>query len=586
MADAKLSVLDSVGVTQQLDNESVTTGAGSGLYRQRVAAPETDALLTSIESTLTGGIPVTGTFFQTTQPISGTVSISGTPAISGTVTANAGTNLNTSALALETGGNLATLATATGATTDAAATAGSTGSLSAKLRLLTSQLATLIGGIVLAAGNAIIGKVGIDQTTPGTTNLVAAGQNGTWTVQPGNTANTTAWKVDNSGVTQPVSGTVSVSGSVAVTGTFFQGTQPVSAASLPLPTGAATAANQVQPGTAGTPSSSVASVQGVSGMTPLTIATADATASGSITTQNLNPLTGTATAASTVALTSLSGEGTLTVQVEGTYTGALSLQVRDDGTNWVTQTGNNTFIGVGGAGTATITSGSTGIWQVGIAGFQDVRIAALAAVTGTAVINLRASTSISQSVAVDLVTVNGSTISTGGATGVLATGGKEAHSNAAASNPVQVGGRVITTLDTTLTQGDVCYSNFTTAGQLIVKDYASGENDLKATSGLTPLAVTTSTQVFAAGAASIKNSLTGLQMVNTSTTVSTTVSILDGSTVIWALYLPASITGTLPETIIVPLPTPLKGSAATAMNIQLGTIAASVYWNAQGFQGF
>lgn len=44
--------------------------------------------------------------------------------------------------------------------------------------------------------------------------------------------------------TQPVSGTVSISGSVAVTGTFWQATQPVSAASLPLPTGASTAAKQ------------------------------------------------------------------------------------------------------------------------------------------------------------------------------------------------------------------------------------------------------------------------------------------------------------------------------------------------------
>jgi hypothetical protein len=64
------------------------------------------------------------------------------------------------------------------------------------------------GVVTLAAGSAIVGKVGIDQTTPGTTNLVAAGQNGTWTVQPGNTANTTAWKVDGSAVTQPISGTV------------------------------------------------------------------------------------------------------------------------------------------------------------------------------------------------------------------------------------------------------------------------------------------------------------------------------------------------------------------------------------------
>lgn len=42
---------------------------------------------------------------------------------------------------------------------------------------------------------------------------VAATQSGTWTVQPGNTANTTAWKVDGSAVTQPIS----VAGTVAVT---------------------------------------------------------------------------------------------------------------------------------------------------------------------------------------------------------------------------------------------------------------------------------------------------------------------------------------------------------------------------------
>ena len=40
---------------------------------------------------------------------------------------------------------------------------------------------------------------------------VAATQSGTWTVQPGNTANTTAWKVDGSAVTQPVSGTITAS---------------------------------------------------------------------------------------------------------------------------------------------------------------------------------------------------------------------------------------------------------------------------------------------------------------------------------------------------------------------------------------
>ncbi len=45
---------------------------------------------------------------------------------------------------------------------------------------------------------------------------VAATQSGTWTVQPGNTANTTAWLVTGTGGTFPV------------TGTFWQATQPVS----------------------------------------------------------------------------------------------------------------------------------------------------------------------------------------------------------------------------------------------------------------------------------------------------------------------------------------------------------------------
>lgn len=50
-----------------------------------------------------------------------------------------------------------------------------------------------------------IGDVTINNPT------IAVTQSGTWTVQPGNTANTTAWKVDGSAVTQPVSGTVTAS---------------------------------------------------------------------------------------------------------------------------------------------------------------------------------------------------------------------------------------------------------------------------------------------------------------------------------------------------------------------------------------
>src|SRR6266849_9381906 len=65
------------------------------------------------------------------------------------------------------------------------------------------------------------------QQSGGAGTAVTASQTGTWTVQPGNTANTTAWKVDGSGVTQPVSGTF-WQATQPVSGTFWQATQPVS----------------------------------------------------------------------------------------------------------------------------------------------------------------------------------------------------------------------------------------------------------------------------------------------------------------------------------------------------------------------
>lgn len=58
---------------------------------------------------------------------------------------------------------------------------------------------------------------------------------------------------------------------VAVTGTFWQATQPVSAASLPLPSGAATSAKQPALGTAGSASTDVISIQGIASMTPVQI---------------------------------------------------------------------------------------------------------------------------------------------------------------------------------------------------------------------------------------------------------------------------------------------------------------------------
>jgi hypothetical protein len=79
-----------------------------------------------------------------------------------------------------------------------------------------------INGVTTLMGNGVTGT-GSQRVTIASDNTaftVNAAQSGTWTVQPGNTANTTAWKVDGSAVTQPVSLASVPSHAVTNAGTF------------------------------------------------------------------------------------------------------------------------------------------------------------------------------------------------------------------------------------------------------------------------------------------------------------------------------------------------------------------------------
>lgn len=114
----------------------------------------------------------------------------------------------------------------------------------------------------------------------------------------------------------------------------------------------------------------------------------DQIASGTITTQNSNPASGTATASSTVSLTGLNNVSVVSIQVTGTYTGALTPQVSNDGTNWV---GIDLILNANtGVYTGTVPTGATGIWQAEIPAFKQFRVSANGAVTGTATVTLQA----------------------------------------------------------------------------------------------------------------------------------------------------------------------------------------------------
>jgi hypothetical protein len=110
---------------------------------------------------------------------------------------------------------------------------------------------------------------------------------------------------------------------------------------------------------------------------------------GSITTENLAP-TGTATAGSAVVAPvnpEYTDSGTAAIQARGTYTGALTVQIRLTGSDadWVTVP----VTAPDGTKAVAIPSGNNSIWRADVAGAFDVRVTALAAVTGTADVVIR-----------------------------------------------------------------------------------------------------------------------------------------------------------------------------------------------------
>lgn len=272
-----------------------------------VKATDTDALLTTIDAD-------TGTIATEVAGLLTDTELRATPVpVSGTVTANAGTNLNTSALATEAG-NLATIKTNTdkipsqgqalaAASTPVVLTAAQVTTLTPPAAITgfatESTLSTLNGkvtavntGAVVVSSSALPSGAAtsakqdtqitaeqaiqtsvelIDDTVRAEDVASADGHKGVVQMAvrqdtPANTSNTDGDyeipKMSGGRMWVDASGkTLTVDGSGV--------TQPVSAASLPLPSGAATAAKQPALGTAGTASADVITVQGRAAMTPL-----------------------------------------------------------------------------------------------------------------------------------------------------------------------------------------------------------------------------------------------------------------------------------------------------------------------------
>lgn len=97
----------------------------------------------------------------------------------------------------------------------------------------------------------------------------------------------------------------------------------------------------------------------------------------------------------------------------------------------------------------------------------------------------------------------------------------------------------------------------------------------------TPITGTTAVALNAA-ATNARNYVTGLQIVNTHATVSSIVTVQDGTTVIWTGFVPAANSLQI-QPVNIEFKTPLKGSFGTAMNFKVNTTGSNIIVSAQGY---
>jgi hypothetical protein len=164
--------------------------------------------------------------------------------------------------------------------------------------------------------------------------------------------------------------------------------------------------------------------------------------------------------------------------------------------------------------------------------------------------------------------------------------GSAAHSAASAGAPVRVAGRVNTAVETTLAAGDASDLFVTTGGALVTKPYAVPDVDWSYAAAASGIAnTTTAVTVKTAGAAGVRNYITGISLSTDALGAATEFCIRDGAggTVLWRIKIG---TAGIVNPVSIAFPTPLRGTAATLLEVVTLTasITGSVYVNMSGYQ--
>lgn len=210
-----------------------------------------------------------------------------------------------------------------------------------------------------------------------------------------------ALRVDGSAATQPVSGTVTAnagSGTFAVSGPLTDA--QLRATAVPV-SGTVTITDGSGPVTVDGGAANGAAVSG----NPVLVGGSDGTNARSIATDTSGrqvvvapdrsaSISIAANSTSSGSVTGITDGGVAMVQLTGTWSATVQIQVTIDGTNWINVTGSTSIINE--ATGAYIASGNltaNGIYQIDVAGLTGVRVITTAYTSGTVTGTIRVSTS-------------------------------------------------------------------------------------------------------------------------------------------------------------------------------------------------
>jgi hypothetical protein len=408
-------------------------------------------------------------------------------------------------------------------------------------------------------------------------------------------------------------------------------TQPVSVASLPLPSGAATSAKQPALGTAGSPSADVISVQGIASMTPVKVDGSAVTqpvsgtfwqatqpVSGTVTSNQGTaaastagwPVTNGTVAAVTAAWTSATALNTAQSIVTTGYSivefslnatstmtgGVLTFEASDDaGVTWYSIQAAR--VNAPNIETTFTLSVTTQAWQANIAGFTNFRVRLSTVITGSGTANLRLQASASGespdlsvqgTVSINAIptgsNVIGHVIADSGSTTVVTgtvavtesgtwnVGSSTATGSAVPANAFYKGGIAKTALPAAATDGNLTGTMLDKFGRQVC--LLGSIRDLTGTQTTTISASTAETTIATAGAAGIFNDLVMLIVSNTSAATNTRIDFRDttGGSILFSLF---SVGGAAPVGFALPIPIP-QTTAATNWTAQCATSTTDV----------